>query len=631
VRQSERNILRLIIITPLLTILLVIATATYLYVKRIKDTYKDEQKRYIKEYIASQKLQSENWVTQTIQLLEYSNNQLENNIKKELKQRVDIAYDTASYIQEKYNKLSHEVIIKRHISDSLKRMVWQGAQNSIWITDYRGNNILSASKELENGSGIDYQDADGRSIVLEQIQMVHKNKEGFITTRVGSSAREQIMYVKDFGHYDWYIGSGVYIDEALKELKETELNLIRSFPTDDSGFIGVFDGRKLVYVSRSAKPYMDVQMGYELTQNRDAPAMWSQIEGEHLMFYSQTFEPFGWTVVYGFDRSRMDARVIEDQKRLEQRIVTEMWRIAFGALAIGIVSVVLSLFFSRRITSVFRQYQDEVNERELWLQNANVKLQQLNDSLEQRVTKAVHEHQEKEKMLIQQSKMAEMGDMISMIAHQWRQPLNQMSYLFMNIEGAFEYKELTKAYLEEKISEGTKLLEFMSHTIDDFRNFFRPDKERTELSVSEVVQEALLLIEQTLEVDGISLNTTYKSHSSIALFRNELIQVIINLVKNAKEALLHNDTPVPVITIQTLEGSEHVYIEVSDNGGGVDEAIMLKIFDPYFSTKGSMQGTGLGLYMSKTIIEGHLNGTLQVQNRNDGACFIITISKSQVS
>ncbi len=617
-RSSERSITRMIIIMPLLTIFLVIATATYLYVKRITDTYQEEQKRYIREYLATQKLESENWVSQMIQLLEYSHQNLEESIKKELKERVDLAYETAMYIQEKYNKLSHEVIIKRHISDSLKRMVWKGSQNYIWITDYRGNNILSASKDFANSNMLNYQDVDGRAIILEEIQMVRKRGEGYIKSHFRKATGDQIMYVKDFGHYDWFLGSGIHVNEALREIKEKQLRQIRSFPTDSSGFIAVFDGKRPVYVSRSARPYIDRQVGYMLTHERTDKAMWHEVEGQHLMFYSETFKPFGWTVVYGFDRSRFDARLLEDQARLKHRISSEMWRIALGTLIIGIISVILSLFFSRRVTSVFMAYQTQVREREQ-------RLQELNESLEERVESALKQHQEKEKMLIQQSKMAEMGDMISMIAHQWRQPLNQLSYLFMNIEGAFEYKELTKAYLDDKLSEGTKLLEFMSHTIDDFRNFFRPDKERIHVSVSAVIQEALPLIEQTLEVDGIALNTTYKSHSEIALFRNELIQVVINLIKNAQDALVYNDTAIPVIQVQTLEIEGDVVIEVCDNGGGIDEAIIERVFEPYFSTKSQAQGTGLGLYMSKTIIEGHLNGTLEVQNRNDGACFTIRI------
>ena len=618
---SERSLSRLIVISPLLTVSLVIATGTYLYVKRIRDTYSDEQKRYTKEYLIAQKKESENWVKQTIQLLQYSEDNLLVDMKKELKSRVNLAYDTASYIQDKYKKLSHAVIIKRHISDSLKRMVWKGNQkNYIWITDYQGNSILSADKNLEKRNIIDYKDADGRAIVLEEIQKVRKHTEGYISTRSGKNRAKQIMYVKDFAHYNWFFGSGMYVKQARENLKKQQLNLIKSFPTDSFGFIAVFEGKKQIYLSKTAKKYFDEEVKNRILKESKEKSQWYDLEDKHIMLYSEKFEPFGWNIIYGFDRSEFDAKLIEDQKRLEVRIRLEMLRIAFGAIVIGLFSIIFSLMFSSHVAGRFKRYREEVEE-------GKNELEILNESLERRIEAGVVEYQEKDKMLIQQSKMAEMGDMISMIAHQWRQPLNQLSYIFMNIEGAYEYKELTPKYLNDKLSEGNKLLGFMSHTIDDFRNFFRPDKQRTEISISEVVEKTLPLMEQTLEEHGIALHVSYNSDTKVSLFRNELMQVILNLLKNAKDILVEKDITVPIISIKTYEDDSCVVLEVADNGGGIDEAIMDKIFTPYFSTKSTSKGTGLGLYMSKTIVEEHLNGILSVENIDDGACFKIMIQK----
>ncbi|MEA3522231.1 MAG: cache domain-containing protein [Campylobacterota bacterium] len=614
VEKSRRFISKLILITPLLTIAMVIATGTYLYVKRIRDTYSDEQKRYVSEYLSSQKNASENWVKQTIQLLEYSEDNLVKNIKQELKQRVNLAYETATYIQDKYKKLSHAVIIKRHISDSLKRMVWKGKQtNYIWISDYRGNNILSANKNLNNRNLIDFKDADGRAIMLEEIQMVTKHKEGYLNSRFTKNGGKQILYVKDFGHYDWFFGSAIPIKQARETLKKQQLNLIKSFPTDSLGFIAVFEGEKPIYLSKTAKDYFNKEVKAVLLQKTDTPSQWYEFDQDHIMVYSEKFKPFNWNIVYGFDRSRFDATLIENQQRLEVLIRLEMLRISFGAFIIGVISIILSLLFSRQVTGVFEAYNNKIKEGD--------------DLLERRIEAGILAYQEKDKMLIQQSKMAEMGDMISMIAHQWRQPLNQLSYIFMNIEGAYEYKELTPKYLEDKLSEGNTLLEFMSHTIDDFRNFFRPDKKQTLISISDVISKTLPLIEKNLEEHAIALHVNYKSNTKIALFRNELMQVILNLIKNAKDVLVEEDITVPIITIKSYEDETSVSMEVSDNAGGIDEAILDKIFTPYFSTKPTSQGTGLGLYMSKTIIEEHLNGTLSVQNIDDGACFSIKIQK----
>ncbi len=611
---SERSISRLIVISPLLTLLIVMATATYLYVKRIRDTYADEQSRYLKEYLIAQKAESENWVKQTKQLLEFSEKDLINDIKRELKSRVLLAYDTASFIEEKYKKLSHAIVIKRRILDSLRQMLHQGNQkNYIWITDYRGNVILSGDKKLDKKNIIDYKDEDGRAIVLEEIQMARKHQSGLIYSNFNTKDSKEIIYVKNFPQYDWFIGSAIYVKQARDELKAKELKMIKSFPTDSFGFIAVFEGNKQIYLSKTAKEYFDKDIKTELLKDSNKTSEWYDFDKHHIMVYAEKFKPFNWKIVYGFDRSGFDAKLAENQKRLEVRIRLEMLRIGFGAFIIALISVIFSLIFSRHVRGVFARYKEQVEEQER--------------TLERRVEEGVIAYQEKDKMLIQQSKMAEMGDMISMIAHQWRQPLNQLSYIFMNIEGAYEYKELTPKYLNDKLSEGNKLLEFMSHTIDDFRNFFRPDKKKTDISVSDVVSKTLPLIEMTLEDHAIALHVSYESNTQISLFRNELMQVVLNLIKNAKDVLIEKDIGVPIISIKTYEDEKSVVIEVCDNGGGIDEDIIDKIFTPYFSTKSASQGTGLGLYMSKTIVEEHLNGTLSVENIDDGVCFRIIIKK----
>ncbi|MBN2895298.1 MAG: cache domain-containing protein [Campylobacterales bacterium] len=618
-RISERSIAKLILLTPLFSVLLVVGVATYLYVKRIRETYHDEQQRNLKAYIATRQLQSENWIKQTVQMLEYEEAHLEVGIRSTLKSRVDLAYDTALYIHEKYQNISHEAVIQRHIVDSLRRMVWEGTQrNSIRITDYQGNTILSAEPSLPSGNIIDFVDADGRAIVLEQIQTARKRGAGFIKTRWSEAVGEEIHYVRNFGPYEWFFGSAMAIEAARSALKKRMIEMIRSFPNERSGFIAVLEQDRMPYRSGSAERYIDAEMRYRMAQ--EPQKEWFEIEGQHAMVHVKHFEPFGWTLVYGFEHSGFDTGLIESQKRLERRIDQEMLRIIFGAFMISLVSIVISLMISRHTSKLFLLYQRKLRDREQ-------KLRELNASLEERIKEALFQHQEKEKMLIQQSKMAEMGDMISMIAHQWRQPLNQLSYVFMNIEGAYEYKELTPQYMEDKLREGTRLLEFMSQTIDDFRNYFRPDKARSQTTLSEVLSQTLPLIEQTFEVDAIALHVSYASHTSLELYRNELMQVVLNLLKNAKEVLIERDVAVPIVRARSFEEEEACIIEVCDNAGGIGEEILPRIFDPYFSTKSASQGTGLGLYMSKTIVEGHLGGRLEAYNDAQGACFRIVVPK----
>jgi signal transduction histidine kinase len=195
----------------------------------------------------------------------------------------------------------------------------------------------------------------------------------------------------------------------------------------------------------------------------------------------------------------------------------------------------------------------------------------------------------------------------------------------MNIDSAYEYKELNKEYLDEKLKEGNTLLEFMSTTIDDFRNYFRPDKEKNFVLVSDVIQTSVGFMQNSLDMDFIEIELNLKGRDLTHIYKNEFMQVILNLIKNAKDVLLTKKVQNPKIVINSTSEKEKLIVTVCDNAGGVDEAIMERIFEPYFSTKDTKSGTGLGLYMSKMIIEEHLNGKLSVTNTKEGACFTIEI------
>jgi len=230
---------------------------------------------------------------------------------------------------------------------------------------------------------------------------------------------------------------------------------------------------------------------------------------------------------------------------------------------------------------------------------------------------------EKENMLISQSRQAIMGEMISMIAHQWRQPLGIISVLANNISISAQFDNLDIKKLDDIVRKIQQQTSYLSNTIDDFRNFFSPSKKKESVVIDEVLDDTLKLIEKSLE--SINIVRKYNSKSKINIYSKELMQVIINIIRNAQDALVEKGIQNPYICIKTKEDAAYLYLSVCDNAGGISPDIIDKIFDPYFTTKDARNGTGLGLHIAKTIIKKHLLGTIEVKNNADGVCFNITI------
>jgi C4-dicarboxylate-specific signal transduction histidine kinase len=185
--------------------------------------------------------------------------------------------------------------------------------------------------------------------------------------------------------------------------------------------------------------------------------------------------------------------------------------------------------------------------------------------------------------------------------------------------------ELTKESLDQNVLQSMKLIQHMSKTIDDFSNFFRPDKEMAEFRVSEAIKNVLLLIEDSFKSQKIHIEVTAKHDPAINGYPNEYAQVLLNILNNARDALIEKEIEDPMVSISVFAEGDRAVVTISDNAGGIPEEIMSKIFAPYFTTKGPQSGTGVGLYMSKTIIEKNMDGRLMVCNIADGAEFRIEV------
>ncbi len=259
------------------------------------------------------------------------------------------------------------------------------------------------------------------------------------------------------------------------------------------------------------------------------------------------------------------------------------------------------------------------------IKKAQEALERFNKTLEQKVAEGVEKNNKHERMLSQQARLAQMGEAINMIAHQWRQPLHNINGLVMLIDMKLsKEKELGKSIVNKELDEIELICSYMSNTINDFRDFFNPLKEKVEFSIKESIEGVLKLIQPTLDFDKVMVHREYGADIRYMGYPNELGQVIINILNNAKDALVtHNKERKKEIRINLFKEFNRAVITIEDNAGGIDKEIIDDIFKAYFSTKVKSKGTGLGLYISKIIIEEHMKGKLSVKNGENGAVFRI--------
>jgi len=251
-------------------------------------------------------------------------------------------------------------------------------------------------------------------------------------------------------------------------------------------------------------------------------------------------------------------------------------------------------------------------------------LEELNQSLEKRVEESILELRRKDQVLIQQSRLAAMGEMIGNIAHQWRQPLNVLGLYIQALKIKFVNGVLDQEDMDKSIRESMLLIQHMSSTIDDFRTFFKPDKEKEDFNVCQAVARAVQLVRASFDNNQIKIVLDCNVEAFINGYPNEFSQVILNILNNAKEALENSKTVNPQVTVTAGVEENRAVVTISDNAGGIPDELIYKIFEPHFTTKGP-QGTGIGLFMSKNIIEKNMNGRLTVQNKEGWAVFRIEV------
>jgi C4-dicarboxylate-specific signal transduction histidine kinase len=311
--------------------------------------------------------------------------------------------------------------------------------------------------------------------------------------------------------------------------------------------------------------------------------------------------------------------IVESWKMTRYHNGTDYSLVARIVVGMSILFLVMA-YYQRKLYNFNAKLEQQVEEK-------TQELRALNESLEKTVEEKINELIKKDVLLTSQSKQAVMGEMISMIAHQWRQPLSAITLQISNLqlERMLGYT-VDEAKNEKVLSDISDKIMYLSQTIDDFQTFFKPDRIANKIEVQQLFKKALNLSWAKAEHTGIEIEIPENKKITLLAYENELIQVILNLLNNAIDAFEHLEKKEKKIELFAQEEENFISLFVKDNASGIAEENMNKLFEPYFSTKGK-NGTGLGLYMSQMIIQKQFGGEIDVQSSNEGTTFIIKIPK----
>ncbi|MEA3553877.1 MAG: cache domain-containing protein [Campylobacterota bacterium] len=656
--KNKKNYSSFIVGLPILFIFITASVVGGLNIYNLKSYHDNEILEIEKKYIEQQKEILKKNVEMTNTRIDVYEKSIYKYMKKRLKNKINVATIVANELYLKYRETKSEEEIKEMIFVALNKISWEGKSSYFWVIDYDGIEHIAPPqyKEYLGKNLLHLKDANGNFIIKDEMELVKKQTEGYLyntSTKLNNKNKQykQISYVKDLGFYNWYVGTAEFLDKNVKNTKEDLIQRLSAVSFNGNSYVFIHElldinggdkfAKMLVNKNRSdligkylSDSYKDVK-GKEFRKEmihkiRKKGYAWVEYHSKKpdgtiakKLSYFYLNKKFNWIVANGFYYDDIEKIIDKKNQKKIQEIKRELISTIIVTFILASILSIFSILLSKKIESIINKQAKELVE--------------LNESLEEKVKKEIDESSKKDLMIFRQSKMATMGEMIGNIAHQWRQPLNSIGAIMMKLEMINEIEYDDKRIV--KIVEDTnKSLRYMSKTIDDFRNFFTTNKEKEEFYAHDVINEAISIIKVQLNDLNIKL-TMIDNNGKIEVYghKNELVQVLLNLINNAKDAivskrhdgsldLLEREKFDAKITITIEDPEDGVIIYIKDNAGGIPKHINDKIFEPYFTTKFKSKGTGIGLYMSKMIVEKDMNGSLTVENDSEGAVFKMYLS-----
>lgn len=404
-----------------------------------------------------------------------------------------------------------------------------------------------------------------------------------------------------------------YATEVLTLAKKLSLNYWKSYKQnrendiEKSNFTSII---KKLFLSQSYDYKNEILLN-SLINNIDKKQ--SKINDYLTNFNINEFDKINFEInaikIYITSLINYDLKIAINEKRETDKLFDYIFLFSiFSIFFVFIFSILLSILIINNFKKLHKLL-------ELKVERKTKELVELNSSLEKRIEQEVKNSRKKDIIMFQQAKLASMGEMLQNIAHQWRQPLGSISMIIQSFQTKKQFGKLTDEFVDTKVKDALLLAENMSNTLEDFQNFFSPNKIKSLFSLKDCIEHSFELSKYLLEKESISHEIVIKKDIKLNGFYNELSHVFLNLINNSKDALINRKcTSQRIIKTIVKLYKDKVTIHFIDNGGGIPEDILPKIFEPYYTTKYKSAGTGIGLYMSKQIIEKHMKGSIKCKN-----------------
>ena len=605
--KKEQQILKIIKYTPSAFILISSIIVTLFFYFENKKTFLEEKENIEKNYILENKAIAQDEVNRVYDFIKHLQKTTENELKESIKNRVYEAHTIATAIYDKYKDEKSKEEILDIIKTTLNDFRYNQGRGYFFIDNIKGEKVLQPpNKALEGKSLLDYKDAKGYQFMQSIVKTIADKTERYDqyywenpNSKVNNS--KKISFYKYFEPFNVAIGSGEYVEDFEKQIQKKALEFINLIHYGKSGYIFIinYDG---VYLNHIRPEYI----GRSATENNDTVDIQKVISdlvtisknGEGFYSYTQNKKPdtnlpthkisfvkglndWNWMIGTGFYEDEITETIKKREQELNEKFDTYAKNIFILSIFLTLILLFISKYISNFFTTKFNDYKNELEKQQ--------------------------------NILYQQSKMASMGEMIGNIAHQWRQPLSTITTASTGILLEKELGLLQDQTLKDSLNRINKSAQYLSKTIDDFRNFFNPEKVKNYFLLSNVFATTFDLLSAQFNSQNIEIIKNIED-VEINSYENELIQALINILNNARDELKNKDLAHKLIFISASKNDNEVIIKIKDNAGGIAKENLNKIFEPYFTTKHKSQGTGIGLYMTEEIIVRHLKGSIEIRN-----------------